>query len=71
MSIEIEHEPTPPPRPSGLKVPIQEVIGGGVRMRGGAHIQFVEEATGKIVNEVITPDYVYENERRTRHERKY
>lgn len=70
MSIEITDEPTPSPRPSGLKVPIGEVM-GGVRMRGGAHIQFVEGATGKVVNEIITPDYVYENERRTRDERKY
>lgn len=57
--ISVEHEPTPPPRASG------------VRWRGGAAIQLVEEATGKVLSEVITPDYVYENERRTRDERKY
>lgn len=59
MSVEIVHEPTPPPRPSGT------------RFRGGCHIQLVEESTGKTVSEIITPDYVYENERRTRDERKY
>jgi len=59
MSVEIVNEPTPPPRPSGA------------RFRGGCHIEFVEEATGKVVNEVITPDYIYQNERQTRDERKY
>ncbi len=57
--VSVEFEPTPPPRPSGM------------RMSGGCHIQLVEEATGKVVSEVVTPDYVYENERRTRDERKY
>jgi hypothetical protein len=59
MSTEIVNEPTPPPRPSGS------------RMKGGCHILFVEEKTGKQVGEVITPEYIYENERRTREERKY
>lgn len=59
MSIEIVNEPTPPPRATGN------------RIKGGCHIQLIEEATGKAVTEVITPDYVYENERRTRDERKY
>jgi hypothetical protein len=57
--VSIEHEPTPPPRASGT------------RMKGGCHIHLVEESTGKVVSEVITPDYVYQNERRTREERKY
>lgn len=57
--VEIVHEPMPPPRASGL------------RMRGGCHIQIVDEATGKVASEVITPDYVYQNERCTRDERKY
>lgn len=58
-NVSVEHEPTPPPRPSGLC------------MRGGCHIHLVEETTGKVISEVFTPDYIYENERRTRDERKY
>lgn len=59
MSVEIVNEPTPPPRPSGY------------RFKGGCHIHLVEEKTGKVVSEIITPDYVYQNERRIRDERKY
>jgi len=58
MDVEITNEPTPPPRPCG-------------KFKGGCHIQLVEEATGKVVNEIYTPDYVYQNERQTRDERKY
>jgi hypothetical protein len=59
MSVEITNEPTPPPRPSST------------RFKGGCHIQLVEESSGKVVSEVITPDYVYQNERQLREERKY
>jgi hypothetical protein len=59
MGIEIINEPTPPPRASGTRV------------KGGCQIHLVEEATGKVVSEIITPDYIYENERQTRDERKY
>jgi hypothetical protein len=59
MNIEIVNEPMPLPRASGSRV------------KGGCHIQLVEEATGKTVSDIITPDYIYENERRTRDERKY
>jgi len=57
--VEIVNEPMPAPRASGL------------RMKGGAHIVLVEEATGKQVSEVYTPDYIYQNERCTRDGRKY
>lgn len=70
MSIEITNEPAPAPRPGG-KIPVQELMGGIVGARGGAHIQFVEGATGKVVNEITTPDYAYVNERIKREERKY
>jgi hypothetical protein len=59
MSVEIVNEPTPPPRSTGL------------RFKGGCQIQLVEEATGKVASEIITPDYVHQNERQIREERKY
>lgn len=40
-------------------------------MKGGVCAILVEYETGKVVSEVITPDYIYENERRERDERKY
>jgi uncharacterized protein YcgI (DUF1989 family) len=58
MNVEVTNEPTPPPRPSGT------------RIKAGCWIQLVD-LEGKIVSDVITPDYIYENERRTRDERKY
>jgi hypothetical protein len=57
--ISVEHEPTPPPRASGT------------RIKGGLHVQLVEEKTGKVVSDVVTPDYLYVNERRLREEPKY
>lgn len=60
MSVEITHEPTPPPRASGS------------RFKGGVQVNLVEESTGKTLSQVMSPDHVfYENERRTREERKY
>jgi hypothetical protein len=58
--IEVVNEPQPPFRSSGKR-----------SLKGGAHILFVEEKTGKQVAEVITPEYIHENERQLREERKY
>lgn len=62
MNIEVVSEPTPTPRATGRRM-----TGASV----GCKIHLVEESTGKQVSEIITPDYVCENERRTREERKY
>jgi len=61
MDVEITNEPPPPPRaaPSPL------------RMKGGGEIQIVEEATGKVLHTVQSPDFLEVNERRLRAEPKY
>jgi hypothetical protein len=52
MSVEITNEPAPAPRATG-------------RTSGRLHLKFVKEATGEVINEVIS-DPMHENERRTR-----
>jgi len=61
MDVEITNEPPPPPRAAP----------SGIRCKGGGEIQVIEEATGKVLQTVQSPDFLEVNERRLRTEPKY